>query len=68
MTAALHDLQTRLDHWHREASYRRTQQALDADESLERCSELEHAYDDLAAQLARVRLTLHGVEEDRRRA
>jgi len=61
MSEALQDLQTRLEHWHREARYHRVDDASgQADSLLAHCNELQSEHDALASELAHVRLAISG--------
>ena len=63
MQARLLELQERLDHWQREASYRQVDSTFDATPMLTRCSELQGECDTLATELVHVRLAMRGAED-----
>lgn len=64
MATALQELQSRLEHWHREASYHQLDSSADAAPLLRRCHDLQTDYDDLAAELAHVRMAICGAGEE----
>ena len=63
MTAALQDLQERLEYWHREAAWHRLQKT-DATASVARCIELQEECDGLATELVHVRMAISGADEE----
>lgn len=63
MTSALHDLQARLDHWSREASFHQLR-ADACDPLLQRCEDLQNDYDELATELVHVRMAIAGADEE----
>ena len=65
MSAALQDLQSRLEHWHREASFHQLGDApSEARTLLAHCSELQTEYDELSNELVHVRMAISGAGEE----
>ena len=62
--AVLADLQTELEASHRESARLRLTDGPDADRLANRCSALQQECDDVAIELAHVRLAVSGVEEE----
>jgi chromosome segregation ATPase len=65
MSEALQDLQNRLEHWHREASFQQLGDAPSQARSLlAHCSDLQSEYDELATELVHVRMAISGAGEE----
>lgn len=64
MTAALQDLQRRLEETHRLAFGHQISGTAQAEAMVDRCSEMELQSDDLATQLVHVRMAIAGADEE----
>ncbi|MFK7741337.1 MAG: hypothetical protein AB8H80_13540 [Planctomycetota bacterium] len=60
MQTALRELQERLEHWLREASFQRSINIAASAQPLQRCRELQSDYDSLACELVQLRVEHHG--------
>jgi hypothetical protein len=64
MRDLLLSLQAELEHWHREAAFRRLDSAAVDTGLLDRCSDLQQHCDALATELVHVRLAILGAGEE----
>ncbi|MBL8748066.1 MAG: hypothetical protein JNK78_02830 [Planctomycetes bacterium] len=64
MNEALHELQSSLEHWHREANFLRTISPGEAEAMLRRCTDLQAECDAIAIELVHVRMAVAGTAEE----
>jgi hypothetical protein len=64
VTDLLHDLQGRLQEWHREANHLRSLSRHEAEDALKRCTDLQAKCDQLATELVHVRMAISGTREE----